>query len=480
MKTILIILLIAVAAVKIQAQFVEVLSDPIDISRELTITDKIKIYVEEKISIWQKKTEFEKSTDYTARVSEANRQKKIKDFTDEAIEFLKNEYKKNISTKNISLGNYDADNESFILTSKDFGNFVLPVTMSEAPGLKENFSSITFENADFIIQNNQFLLAHIEAKLADKTYTYDSKIKTNYGVYDIAYNFDAIKIDIKQDNSVQQQNSNQVTKLKVGKSDVDMNIPENPEKPNKYALVIGNEDYSSFQTGLTSEVNVDFAVNDAAVFKDYVVKTLGVPEKQAKFLKNATFGQMSQGIAWISNLAKIENGNAELFFYYSGHGLPDDQTKEAYLIPVDVSGTNVTQGIKLNDVYKKLTENPSKKITVFLDACFSGGARNQGLIAMKGVKVKAKENAASGNMVVFTSSSGEESSGVFREKQHGFFTYYLLKKLQETKGEINYKEIANYIISNVTKETGLISKTQTPTISYSPQVEGIWEGWVFK
>jgi len=26
-------------------------------------------------------------------------------------------------------------------------------------------------------------------------------------------------------------------------------------------LIIGNEDYSSFQTGLSNEVNVDFAIN---------------------------------------------------------------------------------------------------------------------------------------------------------------------------------------------------------------------------
>ena len=207
---------------------------------------------------------------------------------------------------------------------------------------------------------------------------------------------------------------------------------------------------------------------------------MGIPEKQIKLLTNATAGQMSQGIAWLNNLSKIDDGKAELIFYYSGHGLPDEQTKEPYIMPVDISGNNVSLAIKLADVYSKLNEYPAKKVSVFLDACFSGGARNQGLIAMKGIRVKPKENMITGNMVVFSSSTGEESSGVYREKQHGYMTYYLLKKLQETQGIITYKELADYVVETVRKETALNSKTQTPQCNYSPSVENIWQGWTIK
>ena len=64
-----------------------------------------------------------------------------------------------------------------------------------------------------------------------------------------------------------------------------MNIPLNNKKnPHRYALVIGNEDYSSFQTGLSSEVNVDYAINDAKVFSEYCQKTLGVDSRHLKLL----------------------------------------------------------------------------------------------------------------------------------------------------------------------------------------------------
>jgi hypothetical protein len=131
-------------------------------------------------------------------------------------------------------------------------------------------------------------------------------------------------------------------------------------------------------------------------------------------------------------------------------------------------------------VIEKLTKNPSKRVTMFLDACFSGGARNQGLVVMKGLKIKPKEATVGGNLVIFSSSTGEESSGVFREQKHGYFTYYLLKKLQESQGVVTYKYLAEYIEQNVMKETGIHGKIQSPKVYYSPVVEGNWENWMLK
>jgi len=263
--------------------------------------------------------------------------------------------------------------------------------------------------------------------------------------------------------------------------DVDTDIPKsNTFQPNTYALIIGNEDYSSKQKGLKAEQNVDYAINDALMFATYCEQTLGVPTDQIKYIKNATSAEINRGLNWINNLSEVENGNAKLIFYYSGHGLPHEQTKEAYLIPVDVAGTNLNYAIKLSDVYSKLSEHPAKQITVFLDACFSGGARNQGLIAMKSIKIKPKQNHISGNLVIFTSSHGDESSAVYREKHHGYFTYFLLKKLQETKGEVNYETLSNYINQSVRKETGLNEIIQTPQIKVSQQSEDYWKTWKLK
>ncbi len=275
---------------------------------------------------------------------------------------------------------------------------------------------------------------------------------------------------------------NSVVADKNLKSDVDISIPEgSKQKPDRFALIIGNEDYSSKQKEIKSEINVDFARNDAATFKEYATKVLGIPERNITYMLDATLGEMSQGIDKMNKIIKATDGTADVFFYYAGHGLPDENTKEAYLIPVDVNGTNLNYAINLKSLYSKLTEFPSQRVTVFLDACFSGGARNQGLLSARGVKVKPKEESLKGNLVVFTASSGEQSSLPYKSKNHGLFTYFLLKKLQETKGEITYKELSDYLNKTIKLNSILANdKEQLPQTNTSAEIQNEWMNWKIK
>ena len=433
---------------------------------------------------WQEKGEFETNQQYIERMKQ--RDAMVTSLTDQSLDKFKKQHMDEANLNSFTLAKYDAESQTFKISYNSTGDVaIVKVPLPEAPAFKENQSKLKFSKANYIIQNDAWVLSYVEIAnpATTKVYKYDITKQESYDpTTKFVLNYEDVKIDIPNQNvATNTGNTGSGKTIVLGRPEVDTNIPTTTaQKLNTYCLIIGNEDYSSFQTGLSTEVNVDYAANDAKIFKEYCVKTLGVPEKQVKLLINATAGQMNQGVAWLANLAKIENGNAELIFYYSGHGLPDEQTKEPYLIPVDISGSNVNQGVKLTEVYAKLNEFPSKKVAVFLDACFSGGARNQGLIAMKGVKVRPKESYVTGNMVVVSSSSGEESSGVYREKQHGYMTYFLLKKLQETKGDVAYKDFADYIIESVKKETALSGKIQTPQLNYSPAVEGAWTGWKVK
>jgi len=285
-------------------------------------------------------------------------------------------------------------------------------------------------------------------------------------------------IDIKGIESEQKKIDIKLASLT---SDVDINIPVISNKNvHRYALIFGNEDYNKYQTDLGSEANVLYARNDAGIFAKYCENTLGVPKENIVLLKDAISSQMLKEIEKLSKLAFYSKGQAEIIFYYAGHGFPDERTKESYLMPVDISGADVTMGIKLNDLYQKLTENPTKKVTIFLDACFSGGGREQGLLAARAVKVKPRENTVKGNMVVFSASTGDQSSLPYKEKQHGMFTYFLLKKLQETSGNVTYEELGNYIKDNVQLNSIKInSKDQNPQILISPNIKEQWKNWIF-
>ena len=262
-------------------------------------------------------------------------------------------------------------------------------------------------------------------------------------------------------------------------ADVDKNIPETEVKnPNKYALIIGNEDYSSKQSGLGSESNVAFAVNDAKVFKEYALKTFGIEEANVYYLSNATSGEMNQKIALVCQILQKLNGKGELVFYYAGHGFPDESTKTPYLIPVDVNATNLNNAVNLFGLYKQFSTANPKKVSVFLDACFSGGGRDAGLLAARAVKIKPKMEIIEGNIVVFSATSEEQSALPYKEKQHGMFTYQLLKNIQETKGNVTYGELESNVKEKVSIESLKINqKSQDPQVLFSSKIIDQWSTW---
>lgn len=255
------------------------------------------------------------------------------------------------------------------------------------------------------------------------------------------------------------------------KSELMKNIPVGAVNQHRYALIIGNEDYSL--TGANAEINVPYAVNDAMLFREYCVRTFGVPDKQIKVVPNATAGMMHEQLDWLVNMASTDP-EAELIFYYSGHGNNDEATKEPYLLPVDITGKNIRLGISLAELYKELARYPVKGAYVFLDACFSGGYKSAApLLAQKGVRVVPKVGLPQGNTLSFSSSSGDQTSSVYHEKKQGYYTYYLIKTIRDAKGDITMKDLFRKTSSAVKRATALIDKIQEPQCMVSPT----WTDW---
>ena len=159
--------------------------------------------------------------------------------------------------------------------------------------------------------------------------------------------------------------------------------------------------------------------------------------------------------------------------------MPDEKQNAAYLLPVDGYSNDVSTGYKMDDLYASLGALPSQSVVIFIDACFSGSKREGDMMASaRGVAIKVKKASAQGNMVVFTASQGDETAFPYREKKHGMFTYYLLKKLQETKGAASLGEICDYVISEVKKNSIVKNgKMQTPTVVASDKIGTIWKTW---
>ena len=276
---------------------------------------------------------------------------------------------------------------------------------------------------------------------------------------------------------VPQQPVHPQPKVLAQKSDVDINIPINKKgvAENTFVVIIANENYQEV-------AKVPYTINDGEIFAEYCKKTLGIPETNVSLVKDATANNIKREIRWLTQILQQFKGEAQAIVYYAGHGIPDESTKDSYLLPVDGYGDDPTTGYSLNELYKTLNSVPSKSTLVFLDACFSGAQRDGGMLASaRGVAIKAKPTAPLGNMVVFSAAQGDETAYPYKEHSHGLFTYYLLKKLQESEGNITLGELSDYITDQVGKRSIIVNrKSQTPTVSVSSAMQGDWKNLKLK
>lgn len=374
-------------------------------------------------------------------------------------------------------------NLQLMLQNTQYGNadnikvdIILPENVIMVEGQKHStFANIKGGEAksleyELIVNNNY----------TENTIPIQVKITERYGIYSEDKNLTlqlnqtlaSTKLTVE---AVEQETRIGEIKLASIGSDVDKNIPlSKQQSKTTFAVIIANENYQQV-------AQVPFALNDGRVFQQYCEKTLGIPTQNIHFISDATINNIKQQVNWLSQVMKAYNGNARVIFYYAGHGVPDEKSKTAFLLPVDGNGSDITTGYKLDDLYQTLGGLPAQSITIFLDACFSGSKREEGMLASaRGVAIKVDKGQPTGNMVVFSAATGDETAYPNNNEGHGMFTYYLLKKLQETEGDVTYEELGNYINQNVSQQSIVLNgKSQTPTIIASPSVKD-WQLWKLK
>lgn len=435
-----------------------------------------RYYVENGIQEWRKKGEFEKVEDWKKRVTKDAYNEKVKQLTqlaeDAYIDFYKTE-------QTYSLGTYDTENETFLITYGKYDKFLVPVPFDKASYFKQQWDNAT-KNTQYFVDNNSIAIASVTFTLPDGSqYKYSNQTTANYEVVQITYDFEPIELDLQESKVNSSSNGKQsitTSKITIGQSDIDINIPVAATKlESTFAVVIANENYQK-------EAKVPFALNDGYMFAEYCRKALGIAENNVHYVADATLNNIKYEINWLKQVIDAYKGTARVIFYYAGHGIPHEAEKTAYLLPIDGYGTDVTTGFKLDDLYAALGSLPSKSVTVFLDACFSGANRSGEMLASaRGVAIKVKGGAPTGNMVVFSAAQGDETAYPNKEQQHGMFTYYLLKKIKDTKGEATYQELSDYITDNVRRSSIVMNgKSQTPVVTPAQTVAEEWKGWKLK
>ena len=412
---------------------------------------------------WQAKKPFETVAQWQQRVTAEARDKKVQEWLAAAErEYMEKWQGTDTKSWNWQAEGYDSDYHVLTIAYKyaascggseifDEGTHYVEMPQeSETEGMKVI--------PRFGIKDDRLAVTGVEVKTGDQTYY--SKVAVEEENQPLLAQLPALDIDLGQGDVPSGGQQDGAVALSAQPADVDVDISVTGTVADKtFAVVIANEEY-------TREARVPFALRDGEVFAEYCQKTLGIPEKNIRVVKNATLNDMKFQLDWLRQVLAAYNGEAKAIVYYAGHGIPDEADKGAYLLPVDGYGSNVATGYALKDFYAMLNGAPAESVTVFLDACFSGAKRESGMMASaRGVAIKVKEEAPQGKLVVFTAAQGDETAYQYAEKGHGMFTYFLLKKLQESRGEVTLGELGDYLTGEVKRESLLNNnKAQTPTV----------------
>ncbi|MDE6396214.1 MAG: caspase family protein [Muribaculaceae bacterium] len=433
-----------------------------------------KAFVTDGLAKWAQRGQFEKSDAYAARINDLTAQAEYKRLCMAAEDEYIRQYGGNLRITDLKLGKYDPDNEVYLINS-EFGDIVLPVPMKggEAQVFASTWDRVNLRAPKFYIKNDRPAISALTfVTPAGKTYTYNAEDGATYAYTDVSVDFNSI-IDNKSGTNLSTADAaggNAVKKV-TRQSDVDLNIPiVRKVNENAVALIIANENYRNVS-------NVASALHDGEVVAEYCHKVLGIPEHRVKYYSDASLASILEALADTRNTVDALNGDVDLIVYYAGHGMPDEHSKDAYLIPVDGNATIAETCYSLERFYKQLEDMKARSTMVFIDACFSGAQRGDGmLVGARGVAIKPKTTVPKGDMFVLSAATGQETAMPYRDKNHGLFTYYLLKKLQTTKGNTTLKELADYVTTNVREQSNAINKKpQNPTVSLSGKMSEIWE-----
>jgi len=257
------------------------------------------------------------------------------------------------------------------------------------------------------------------------------------------------------------------------KSDDDMELPPvtGMRNPDAVAVVIGISKYKNLPS-------VDFARRDAETVKNYLVRSLGYETNRIIELYDGDADRTSLVTALYDDLRdRVKPGVSDVFIYYSGHGMPDvdakEAVKDAYLAPYDYRDKSTKRtGIALKELYEQLKNLDANSVTLVMDTCFSGSTEKGSLI--KGVSSAVLEVSNPmlkvKNGVQFSASSSKEVARWYDKKRHGLFTYYFLQGLRgkaDTNGDgvITKKELEDYVNRNVAEQS---QHRQNPTSTGSP------------
>lgn len=421
----------------------------------------VKAFVENEIEKWQKKDVGESNSAYKKRVTEKRREEMILILEEEA----KDRYLQEISKTfvlDISILNYDRNHQKMILKESHFGRLSLSVPANESEYFMNTWSEIDL-NPELYIVNDTLGLARVNFSFPNgKSYTYINPSILDSMYMGVPYMLTPIYIYGKRT-----RNTDEDGRL----TNIDKYIPEcDTINDNTWVVIIANENYRH-------ESKVRYAKNDAESFKNYCVKTFGVPKKNIRFIQNACLYDFEMLVKWLSGIAKQHGDDAKVLFYYTGHGMSSRRNNKSYFVPVDGSFDKVRSCYSVDVLLDNICALPINSAVLIVDAGFVYYDRfNKGSDKKQKVSIRSNNQLVNGNVVLFMASQSDETAFIYEDKKHGLFTYFLLNEIQNSPYDIKLGKLFYDVQSKVkTFSLSEFKSMQTPTVIYSADMKDKWK-----
>lgn len=242
---------------------------------------------------------------------------------------------------------------------------------------------------------------------------------------------------------------------------------ETSTKSKLYILAIGVGDYDD------DDFDLDYPDEDATAFVEIMQKQEGLlySDVISKLYTNktATKDNILDGLDW---LVKETTQYDVTMLFLAGHGI-EDTHGTFYYLPVNANKNHKRRTCLMKGDIKETVLTVAGKILVFMDACHSGNlmleTNRRGNPDIS--RVVNELTQAKNGVVVYSSSTGRQSSLENADWGHGAFTKALVEGLEgkaaDEQGKITCKSLDLYITERVKQ---LTSGEQTPTTNYPPNV----------
>jgi hypothetical protein len=250
-------------------------------------------------------------------------------------------------------------------------------------------------------------------------------------------------------------------------SDVDRHVPLTDAVRTKgIAVVLGVERYAAAPSA-------DYAAADARTAARYFEHALGIPAERIELLTDAdvTLARMNRVFDRDGWLARRVEEDSEVFVFFAGHGVAVSEEFDPYLVPHDGDLSYVRQtGLSLDTLVERLASLDAARVTLFLDACFSGLTRNGGAL-MAGTRrlvVVPVERSPSG-VSLFSAAAGSQTAQALDEQGHGLFSYFVFRGLGgaadlDRDGLVTSGELKLYLEEEVPRAALRVDREQHPAI----------------